>query len=314
MINYYYKNLRSKKVTTQDEYQPGAWVCVEEPTIEEIDLLIERFGLDPGHMQDILDIEEMPRLEKEGDISYIFVRYAYTTEDVEITTVPLLFVVGPNLLITVTPHKLPRLQRFMNGKIDFATTQRTKLVLQVMTQIADQYEGFINNTGKQIKMMRTQLRQHEINNEDFVNFVLIEDELNEFLSALLPTTAILRRLLLGRHIPLFAEDQDIVEDLLLNNEQSIEGCRSNIKTVASIRDSYSTIASNNLNRSIKWLTAATLAIAVPNVFFGMYGMNIDLPFQDTLGQGSLNGYFFVVFMTVLSTAMLLLFARRKKLI
>lgn len=314
MINYYYKNLRSKKVTEQKEYNPGAWVCVEEPTEDEIDALVEQFNLDAGHMQDILDIEEMPRLEKEGDISYIFVRYAYTTEDVEITTVPLLFVVGPNLLITVTPHKLPRLQRFLNGKIDFATTQRTKLVLQIMTQIADQYEGFINNTGKQIKMMRTQLKQHEINNEDFVNFVLIEDELNEFLSALLPTIAILRRLLLGRHIPLFAEDQDIVEDLLLNNEQSIEGCRSNIKTVASIRDSYSTIASNNLNRSIKWLTAATLAIAVPNVFFGMYGMNIDLPFQDTLGHGSLTAYFLVVLATLLAVIILLMFARRNKLI
>lgn len=314
MIHYYYKNLRSKQVNELQDYQQGAWVCVEEPTEDDIAELVRRFDLDPGHMEDVLDEEEMPRLEKEGDTSYIFVRYAFTTEDVEITTVPLLFVVGPNLLITVTPHKLPRLQRFMNGKIEFATTQRTKLVLQVMTQIADQYESFINNTGKQIKLMRMQLKQHEINNEDFVNFVMIEDELNEFLSALLPTTAILRRLLLGRHIPLFAEDQDIVEDLLLNNEQSIEGCRSNIKTVSSIRDSYSTIASNNLNRSIKWLTAATVAIAVPNLFFGMYGMNIDLPFQQTLGTGGLEGYFLLVTATVVSTASLLIFARKRHLI
>lgn len=314
MIHYYYKNLRSKRVNELEDYQQGAWVCVEEPTEEEIAMLVQRFNLDPGHLEDALDEEEMPRLEKEGDTSYIFVRYAFSTEDVEITTTPLLFVVGPNLLITITSHKLPRLQRLLNGKVDFATTQRTKLVLQIMTQVADQYESFINNTGKQIKLMRVQLKQHEINNEDFVNFVMIEDELNEFLSALLPTTAILRRLLLGRHIPLFAEDQDIVEDLLLNNEQSIEGCRSNIKTVASIRDSYSTIASNNLNRSIKWLTAATVAIAVPNVFFGMYGMNIDLPFQQTLGAGGLQAFFLVVAVTILSTALLLTFARRSRII
>ncbi len=314
MIHYFYKNLRSKEVKELQEYQPGSWVCVQEPTRDEIDDLVRRFNLDPGHMEDALDAEEMPRLEKEGDISYIFVRYAFTNEEVEITTAPLLFVVGPNLLITVTPHKIPRLQRFMNGKIDFATTQRTKLVLQIMTQIAEQYELFINNVGKQIKLMRVQLKQHDINNDDFVNFVMIEDELNEFLSALQPTTAILRRLLLGRHIPLFEEDQDLVEDLLLNNEQSIEGCRSNVKTVASIRDSYSTIASNNLNRSMKWLTAATVAIALPNLFFGMYGMNIDLPFQHIEDLESSIPYLIVISTTIISTILLLVIARKRKII
>jgi magnesium transporter len=28
------------------------------------------------------------------------------------------------------------------------------------------------------------------------------------------------------------------------------------------------------------LTAVTVLITLPNVIFGMYGMNIDLPFQD----------------------------------
>lgn len=314
MIRYFYKNLRSKHLKELDNYQQGAWVCVEEPTEDEINFLVQEFKLDPGHVQDAMDEEEVPRLEKEGELSYIFVRYAFSTQDVEITTAPLLFIVGPNLLVTITPHKVPRLQRFFDGKFEFATTQRTKLVLQILTQVADQYEGFINNTSKQIKLMRQQLKEHEINNEDFVNFVMIEDELNEFLSALLPTTAILRRLLLGRHIPLFSEDQDIVEDLLLNNEQSIEGCRSNIKTVASIRDSYSTIASNNLNRSIKWLTAATVAITVPNIFFSLYGMNVALPFQQSLGQNNLAAFSLVVSVAVLATALLLIFARRRRLV
>lgn len=316
MIRYFYKNLRSKQVTELDAYQSGAWIYAENPSEQEREALVRDFKIDAGHLEDAMDSEEMPRLEREGDLSYIFVRYAYTTEEVEITTAPLLFIIGPNTFVTVSTRPLPRLQRFLNGKIDFATTQRTKLALQILDQMADQYESFINNVGRQIKSMRVQLKQHDINNDDFVNFVLIEDELNEFLSALLPTTAILRRLLLGRHIQLYHEDQDIVEDLLLNNEQSIEACRSNIKTVASIRDAYSTIASNNLNRSMKWLTAATVAIALPNVFFGMYGMNIDLPFQtqSQTGEADLRGYFLVLSLTILVTIALLAMARRRRVI
>lgn len=308
MITYYYKNLRSKELMTLDKYQPGSWVSVENPTPEEIDQLVEQFDLDPGHMEDALDADELPRLEKEGDTTYIFVRYAFTNDELELTTAPLLFVVGKDLLITVALHNLPRLQRFTSGKVKFHTTQRTKLVLQIMDQITDQYETFINNVGRQIKLIRSRLHTHHVSNKDFIDFVLIEDELNEFLSALLPTTAILRRLSLGRHIPLFEEDQDIVEDLLLNNEQSIEGCQSNIKSIVSIREAYSTISSNNVNRSMKILTAATVMIALPNVFFGMYGMNLGLPFQ-----GEVWAYFFVVGITLLVTTAVFLLARAKRI-
>ena len=279
MITYFYKSLRGTHLDELKDYKPGSWVYAEAPTEEELDQLIERFNLDAGHVADALDEDEMPRLEREGDYTYIFIRYAYTDDELQITTAPLLFVAGPDLLLTISLHPLPRLQRFIGGKIDFATTQRTKLVLQVLDQIVDQYEVFINNISRQIKLIRQRLKVHEINNQDFIDFVQIEDELNEFLSAMTPTTAILRRLMLGKHIPLFPEDQDIIEDLLLNNEQSIEGCRSNVKSIVNIRESYSTIMSNNLNRSLKILTVVTVLITLPNVIYGMYGMNIPLPFQ-----------------------------------
>jgi len=49
----------------------------------------------------------------------------------------------------------------------------------------------------------------------------------------------------------------------------------------SIRNAYSTIADNSLNIRIKKLTVLTVLITLPNVFFGMYGMNVLLPFQDS---------------------------------
>lgn len=307
MITYYYKNIRSKKLTTLDEYRSGAWVCVESPTDEEIRYLITKFQLDAGHMNDILDEDEMPRLEKEDELTYIFVRYAYTNDDRELTTAPLLFVVGKDTFITVASQGLPRLSRLTSGRIEFYTTQRTKLFLQIMDQIVDQYESFINNISRKLKIIRSRLRAQDVGNQDFIDFVVIEDELNEFLSAMLPTTAILRRLMLGRHIPLFADDEDLVEDLLLNNEQSIEGCRSNVKSIVNIREAYATITSNNLNRTMKILTAATMLIALPNVFFGMYGMNIDLPFQHHAWA-----YGLVVCITILAMVIVVLLARIKR--
>jgi magnesium transporter len=308
VITLYYKNIRSKRLSVLNTYQPGAWVCVEKPTEDEIKRLVNDYSLDPGHMRDALDEDEMPRLEREGDITYFFMRYAYTNADMELETAPLLFVVGPNILITVAQQHLPRLGRFTSGKVEFSTTQRTKLVLQILEQLADEYEVLINNVGRQIKVIRQRLRAHAVGNQDFIDFVLIEDELNEFLSALMPTTAILRRLMLGRHIPLFAEDQELVEDLLLNTEQSIEGCQSNIKSIINIREAYATIASNNLNRTMKVLTLATVLVAVPNIFYGMYGMNVRLPFAQTEWF-----YFVIVAISVIVPVIIVMAARRTKL-
>lgn len=279
MIKYYYKSLRSQSVQELDDYKRGAWIYVEAPTTDEVAYLADRFHLTPGHIEDGLDEDEMPRLEKEGDQSYIFVRYAYTGPDGELATVPLLFIFSEDILMTVSLARVPCIDKFIQGRIEFATTQRAKLVLQILHQIVEQYDNYINATSKQIKLIRSRLRGHEISNQDFIDFVLIEDELNEFLASLQPTNATLRRLMRGRYIPLFEEDQDIIEDLLLNNEQSIEACNSNIKSIVNIREAYSSISSNNLNRAMKLLTAATVLITLPNVLYSMYGMNIKLPFQ-----------------------------------
>ncbi len=279
MISYYYKDVRTQELALLPKHRAGAWVCVEHPTTEEIDFLVEKYELDAGHVGDALDSEEMPRLEREGDTIYMFLRYAYVEDDLDLSTAPLLVIISPKALITIALYSMPRLQHFTSGKIQFSTTQKTKLLLQILGQIVDQYDVYINNIGKRIKSIRTRLRTHDIVNQDFIDFVTLEDELNEFLSGLQPMSAMLHRLLIGKHIPLYAQDEDIVEDLTLASEQSIEACSSHIKSIASIRDAHATIASNNLNRSMKILTAATVLIALPNVFYGMYGMNVALPFQ-----------------------------------
>lgn len=307
MIKYYYKNLRNPEVQELDDYKKGAWVYVEAPSEREVVELVAKFKLDEGAMMDALDENEMPRLEKDGETSYIFVRFAMMNDDRELVTMPLLFVFGKDLLMTVSLVRLPPLGLFLGGKVDFATTQRAKLVLQILNMVSDHYDSYISTTSKQIKRIRAHLRKHEIGNQDFIDFVSIEDELNEFLSALIPTNATLRRLLLGRYMPLFEEDQDIVEDLLLNNEQSIEACNSNMKSISNIRDAYTSISSNNLNRTIKILTIATLMIAIPNAFFGMYGMNIELPVQHEPWA-----YALIVGVTLLVIALIFYVGRRKK--
>ncbi|MEK7059562.1 MAG: magnesium transporter CorA family protein [Patescibacteria group bacterium] len=309
MIKYYYKSIRSEKVQELDTPQKGTWVHAESPTKSEVDELAKRFKVELGYLEDALDEDEMPRLEREGDQGYIFVRYARKTEDGDMDTAPLLIIYDTELVMTVSPFHLPTVDALLEGKVEFATTQRTKLILLILSHISDQYDVSISQTSRRIKVIRSRLRGKGINNQDLIDFVTLEDELNEFHSSLQPTNATLRRLLAGRQLQFFEEDQDIVEDLLLNNEQSIEAIRSNLKSIANIREAYSAISANNLNRTLTILTVATILISVPGFAMGVYSLNIPLPFQHT-------AWIFWVIMSINLTLMggVIYTARKKRVI
>ena len=281
MIKYYYKSVRSTAVKELKEPQPGTWIHAEAPDEKELAELAKQLKLQIGYLEDAVDEDEMPRLEREGEQSYIFVRFPHKTPDGEMDTAPLLIVFDTEHVLTVSPIHLPAADTLLKGRISFATTQRAKLILLILSHISDQYDVFISQTSRSIKMIRSRLRGKGISNQDLIDFVTIEDELNEFHSSLQPTNATLRRLLAGRQLQLFEEDQDIVEDLLLNNEQSIEAIRSNLKSIANIREAYSAISANNLNRMLTILTVATILISVPSIAMGIYSLNIPLPFQGT---------------------------------
>jgi magnesium transporter len=309
MIKYYYKNTASADLTLMDSVQEGTWIYVENPSDAEVAALAKTYNLEPGNVEDARDEDEMPRLDREDDKTYIYVRFAYKDKRGELSTAPLLIIFGGLQVITVSQVRLPALDVLMRGRTAYTTTQQAKLVLLILSQMSDQYDVYINQTSRQIKAIRSRLRGHGITNQDLLDFVTIEDELNEFQSSLQPTNATLRRLLVGRHMPLFDEDQDIVEDLLLNNEQSVQAILSNLRSITNIRDAYTAISSNNLNRTITTLTVATILVALPNVFFGMYGMNVPLPFQTAKWA-----YYAILGINVFFITLIIYIVRKKRII
>jgi magnesium transporter len=311
MIKYFYKSLRSEGIRELTEPKPGTWIHVESPTEAEIEQLTKQFKLEVGFIDDALDEDEVPRLEREDAKSYMFVRYSYKRADGDMDTAPLLIIFDSEIVMTVSAFPVPSIDALLkSSRTPFATTQRAKLILLILSYISEQYDASISQSSRKIKGIRSRLRRRgTITNQDLIDFVTIEDELNEFLASLLPTNATLRRLLAGRQLPLFEEDEDIVQDLLLNNEQSIEAMRSNLRSVSNIRDAYSAISSNNLNQIITVLTLATILVALPNVFFGMYGMNVHLPFEHASWA-----FEAIIAINIILVVTIIIFARKKRII
>lgn len=279
MIRHYYRLDAETPLETLEAPRDGVWTHVVSPTKDELLLLITRLGIDDVIVEDIGDIFEVPRFEQEGSFSYFFTRYPYDVKDIDIDTAPILFVLGDTFLLTIASQEVPFLESFMAGKKQFSTVQKTTLFLEFMAELVITYEKKLTRTRKVV--YRDMGRIRDIRTNDIQRLVFLEQELNETMSALIPTKEWLQQLTKSSYVHLFTEDQELLEYLLIDTTQLIDSAKSILKTIQNIRGASESILTQNLNNTIRRLTAFTIVLTIPTLIFSLFGMNIILPFQES---------------------------------
>jgi magnesium transporter len=276
MIAYYQKTVTTKRLKRVDDFKVGTWIHVEDPTESDFAVLEKDHHLDRGLLSDAIDPYEVPRVEEDSGVTYIFTRIPYE-EDGKIDTAPVLFGLADGFVFTISRKKLAFFDRFVDGRADFNTTQKVRFLLLLLAEVDAAYARFVTLINKEVRRLSARL-SGAIENRDIILFVNFETVLNDLLDALVPTNVALSKLLSGKFLSLREEDKEFAEDVFLANGQLVELCRTNLRAIMNIRNAYSTIMTNNLNRVIKLLTALTIIFMLPNIIVGMYGMNVPLPF------------------------------------
>lgn len=279
MITHYHNTARARTLSKIDEPKAGSWCHVVQPSAEELDYLAKTFRLDRDILNDAIDPYEAPRIETEDGATYVFARYC-RPEDPDIPTEPILIVYTSDSIVTVMRSDDPLLEQLLNGTVSILTTQKTKTFLHIFEQINRSYRLQLNTVSKQILRFRSQIRQSTVSNVDVIRFIELEEDLNEFLTALRPQELVLNSLQSGKYMRLYEDDRDLIEDIMLSTSELNELCKSRLRSVMNIRQSYDAIATNELNRTFKRLTSIAIFLSIPTVFGGFFGMNVDLPFQD----------------------------------
>lgn len=306
MINVYHSTARDPKLTPIKTAKAGSWIHVVEPTESELDKLAKDFNLDKDILMDATDPHEAPRVEESEGATYVFSRYCRPV-DPDIPTEPMLTISTDKNIITVMRSGDGVLDRLINGLVPIATTQKTKTFLQILEQINHSYRKQLLQISKQILRFRSQMRRTEASSIDLIKFIELEEDLNEFLSALQPQGIVLNALESGKYMRLYEDDREMVDDLMLNTNELIEQCKSRLRTVVNVRQAYDVIATNNLNKIFKRLTALAIFLAIPTVIGGLYGMNVPLPFE-----GHKYAFWYVVLFTFTAVFLTAKFFSRKK--
>lgn len=287
------------------QLQPGSWIRCEKPQEAELAALIE-LGLDADIINDALDPHEVPRVEIDGGWVYFITRLPDTDDDFNDFTTPILFAIGKEHIVTVSRDSLGRLWQPFIDKADTPTTQKTKFFMLMIDAIIRQYQTRVASINRQMRAATSDVQN--LRPKDIAIFVEYERKLNDYFDALLPTNTALEKLLSGRIIPLYEDDRDLVEDLSIDLEQLSARCKSLLRTITNVRDSYRAVMDTRLNETIRILTVITLALTIPTMLAGLFGMNVVLP-------GDINSpltFWFIVAFSLIAASSLSYYFMKKR--
>lgn len=274
MLQYLRSTHKQTTITTEPDLKSGTWIRSDRPSEQEKTQLIE-LGIDQDILMDALDPHEVPRVETEEGWTYFITRLPDTDDEFNDFTTPILFAIGERYMVTVSRDSLGRLWQPFIDRTKAPTTQKTKLFMLMIEAIIKQYQTRVASINRQMRAATDDIRS--LLSKDIATLTEYERKLNDYLDALQPTNGAIERLLGGKLLRLYEDDHDLVEDLSIDLEQLIARCKSLLRTITNVRDSYRAVIDTRLNETVRILTVITLALTIPTMMAGLYGMNVELP-------------------------------------
>ncbi len=283
MMNFY-KTIDSK-MTSIDRIEDGCWVNMVNPTEQEINFIIDKLNIEASFLYAALDEEESSRIESENGQTLIIVDTPITQQQSENTiiylTMPLGIIIADKNIITVSIREHAILNEIAVGKVkNIHTVLKTRFVFILLLRIVSRFLQYLRQIDK-IQNIKERQLQISMRNKDLFQMLGLEKSLVYFSTALKANEVTLEKILRGRVLKLYEEDQDILEDVLIEIKQAIDMTSTYSGILSSTMDIFASIISNNLNIVMKLLTCVTIVLTIPNIVTGFFGMNVKLPFQDS---------------------------------
>jgi magnesium transporter len=273
----------NQSVVELDEIKPGCWINLIQPTKKEIKKIIEKTGISKQHLLTALDEDERPHFDKELTDNLIVFKIPLKTETqskLKIKTIPIGIIITDNYFITIQLTSTELFKDFYEGNIkEFYTTKRTRFLIQILSRTNFYFLKYLDKIESEITKIESGLMR-SLKNEEVIKLFELQKTLIYFHTAIMANGNVLESILKGRVVRLYKEDEDILDDIIIENKQSLEMTNTYNNILSNTLDAYASVISNNLNLVMKILTSLTIILSIPAIISSFYGMNINLPFQN----------------------------------
>jgi len=266
-----------------EEFEPGSWIDLVSPTEEELRRVSDELNIPLDLLSGPLDEEEKSRVEMEDGLTFVVVDIpVLVVEDDErsYATIPLGMIVHPEYFITICLRVNPILGEFERQSIrGFFTYKKTRFLFQILQQISAFYLRYLYRIDRETDKLEKELRA-SLKNAEIFDLLNLQKALVYFTTSLRSNDLVLQKLLRGKTIKMYEEDEELLEDVIVENRQASEMAKIYTDILVGMMDAFTSVISNNLNQVMKLLTSITIILSIPVIVSSFYGMNVKLPFMN----------------------------------
>ena len=190
------------------------------------------------------------------------------------TTLPLGIIIMKGYVVTISLYENLNIDDMRQGRVKGINTNlKTRFLLLLLLRISQRYLIYLRQIDR-ISSRTEQTLHKSMQNKELIQMLGLEKSLVYFSTSLKTDEITLNKIMRGKIIKLYDEDQDLLEDVLIEIHQAIEMCNIYSNILSGTMDAFASVISNNLNIVMKVLTVITIVMAIPNIIFSFYGMNV----------------------------------------
>lgn len=253
------------------------WINVTSPTPDEVLRLSSEFKLPADVINDILDVDERPRVEFEDSWTLVILRIPVeaSNSSVPFFTVPLGIFLTRDFTLTlcqqdneVLPFGKPSPFREQYKQI----TDTLNFILRLFLRSGNTYLKYLKQINQMTSLIEQDLEK-SIKNSELNKLLKMEKCLVYFITSIKANEIVLAKLKNSKKI-LSELNEDLLEDAIIENKQALEMAQIYSDIQSGMMDAFASVISNNLNGVMKQLTLISIILMIPTLIASFLGMNV----------------------------------------
>lgn len=284
MIKYWIQEDKTLRTIEKDEISSSRrlWIDARNVTQAEISLLQKEYKLDGELLLDVIDPDELSRLEP-GDDGYnlVIMRLPVFTPNAETayTTTPIGAFIFPDKIITICWTDCEVLKDLSANRIkDLSLNDFPAFLIRILSRSDTMFLRYLKEISRRVNSIQNEIRG-TIENDELIQLLNLEKSLTYFTTSLKSNQLLLEKMRRTRVLKLDDDDQDWLDDVEVDSKQAMEMASTYSAITSGVMDAFANILSNNMNVIMKKLTVISLVLMIMSFITSFWGMNIRLPWS-----------------------------------
>ncbi|EKF1880445.1 TPA: magnesium transporter CorA family protein [Listeria innocua] len=274
------------------------WININTDKADNLEDIYATYDIDEEVIAYSLDRNERAHFEYDQKSDTFVVVFNVPDQrkiDNHYETIPMVYIIKGKQLLTITnknnQYIVKKMNKYLKENEDVTILQ---FLFSSLYLVMDSFFPYVEEMDIDRKIINDKLKI-KTTKKNLLSLSDLETGIVYFLSASKQNAALLEQM--KTHVifrKLNEVEKEQFEDALIEARQLVEMTELSSQILQQLSGTYNNILNNNLNDTMKILTALSILLTVPTIITGFFGMNMPLPLEHNAF-----GWIVAIFISVL---------------